>query len=186
MMTRVFPLIALFISVGIFFAYINPTWTGSIATLRAQIAQDNQSIVMADTYIQREKELLASKNAMDTASLDRLEKFLPDSVNNVAIILDLNALAARSGLFLKSINVSQSNSSSAASGTGLDASAAAFMPTGSVDLTLSSSGTYQAILSFLQGVELSERLLDVQNVQITGSDTGVYDATMTIRLYWLR
>ncbi len=31
MNSRVLPFLALMISVGIFFAYINPTWTGSIA-----------------------------------------------------------------------------------------------------------------------------------------------------------
>lgn len=187
-MTRALPLLAIFISAGIFFAYINPTWTGAIAATKAQIAQDNQSLAMADQYTAQLAALTASKNAMDPASLSRLEAFLPDSVNNVAIILDLNALAARSGLSLKSINVNtaQSGTTNQSSGAGPDASGAAFSPTGSVDLVLTAGGTYNAIVTFLQGVELSERLLDVQNVKITGSDTGIYSVTMTIRLYWLR
>jgi Tfp pilus assembly protein PilO len=182
MMHRVLPLLALIFAVAIFFLYINPTWTGSLATVKAQIAQDNQSLDMISAYTKQETALTNARNAMDQTSLDRLQSFLPDSVNNVAIILDLNALAARSGLSLKSINVTQSD---AADGTS-DASGASFSPTGSVDLSLAASGTYSSILSFLQGVELSERLLDLRDVKISGSDTGVYDVGMTIRLYWLR
>lgn len=187
-MTRALPLLAIFISIGIFFAYINPTWTGTIAAVKAQIAQDDHSLAMADQYTAQLATLTASKNAMDTNSLQRLQAFLPDSVNNVAIILDLNALAARSNLSLKSINVNtaQSDSTSQSGTSGPDASGAAFSPTSSVDLVLSAGGTYNAIVTFLQGVELSERLLDVQDIKITGSDTGVYGVTMTIRLYWLR
>ncbi|MDE1945515.1 MAG: hypothetical protein KGI03_04585, partial [Patescibacteria group bacterium] len=59
-------------------------------------------------------------------------------------------------------------------------------PVGSVDLTLAAKGTYGAMVSFLKGVELSERLLDVTDLTVTGSDSGLYTYQMTIRIYWLR
>jgi hypothetical protein len=40
--------------------------------------------------------------------------------------------------------------------------------------------------TFLTGIEKSARLLDVQDILVTGSDTGVYTYQMTMRLYWLR
>ena len=57
---------------------------------------------------------------------------------------------------------------------------------GSVDLTLTATGTYKAFRTFLSGIERSARMLDVIRVSVRGSDTGVYAYSMTIRLYWLR
>ncbi len=46
---------------------------------------------------------------------------------------------------------------------------------GSVDLSLSAVGTYGALQAFLLGIEKSARVLDVQNMLVTGSDTGIYN-----------
>jgi len=55
-----------------------------------------------------------------------------------------------------------------------------------VDLSLSAIGTYTALQNFLRGVEKSVRLLDIKDIVVKGSDTGVYTYQMKLRLYWLR
>lgn len=186
MSTRVLPLIALFVAVGIFFVFVSPTWSGSIAATKEAIAKDDQALSAAADYTRQQNTLASSRNAIDPANLSRLGAFLPDSVDNVGLILDLNALAARSGLSLSNIDV-VSNSTDAASASaqqGLPAAGA--NPVGSVDLSLSAIGTYTALQSFLTGIERSTRLLDVRDIVVKGSDTGVYTYKMTLRLYWLR
>ncbi|MHB1769852.1 MAG: hypothetical protein ACYCPH_02095 [Minisyncoccota bacterium] len=183
MNSRILPLLALFVSVAIFFGYIHPTWTGGIASVQAAIASDNQALAAASAYAAQQNTLIAARNAIDPAALARLTIFLPDSVDNVGIILDLNALAARSGLSLSNIDVrSTANSSGTASG----AVPGSANPVDSVDLSLSGSGTYTAFQAFLSGVEKSQRLLDVRDLVVKGSDTGIYTYQMTLRLYWLR
>ncbi|MBI2025438.1 hypothetical protein HYT04_01465 [Candidatus Kaiserbacteria bacterium] len=59
-------------------------------------------------------------------------------------------------------------------------------PIGSVDLSLSAIGTYSSLQAFLVGIENSARLIDVRDIVVKGSDTGVYTYQMTLRLYWLR
>jgi hypothetical protein len=103
----------------------------------------------------------------------------------VGLILDLDALAARSGLTLSSIDVSQATPSDVG-GSASDSGTPTASPVGQVDLTLSAVGTYSALKSFLAGVESSERLLDVRQLEVKGSNTGVYTYNMLIRLYWLR
>ncbi len=183
MNSRILPLFALFVSIGIFFGYIHPTWTGGIALTKAAIASDDQALAAASAYTAQQNTLIAARNAIDPTDLARLATFLPDSVDNVGIILDLNALAARSGLALSNVDVkSSSNSSNTANGA-LPVSA---NPVNSVDLSLSGSGTYTAFQAFLVGVEKSQRLLDVRDLVVKGSDTGIYTYQMTLRLYWLR
>ena len=185
MSNRIIPAFALLIAIGIFFLYINPTWSGSIATAKAAIASDNDALVAANQYTAQQNELASARDAISPADLALLTTFLPDSVNNVRIILDLNALAARSGLSLSSINVA---SSAGASSSGTSSGAVPTTgtnPVNSVDISLSAVGTYTALQNFLQGVERSARILDVQNITVGGSDTGVYSYGMTVRLYWL-
>lgn len=192
MNSRIFPVLALMASVGIFFVYVSPTWSNSIASLKNSIAFDDQALAAAEQYTEQQNTLASARNAINPSDLSRVAVFLPDSVDNVGLILDMNALAARSGLALANIDVVSgvSNGSSAASGANTVVSqglpAAGANPVGSVDLSLSAIGTYSALKSFLIGVERSARLLDVREISIKGSETGVYNYQMTLRLYWLR
>lgn len=185
MNSRVLPLLALMFSVAVFFAYIHPTWTGSIAATKAAIASDDQALASARAYVAQQDALMAARNAIDPADLARLQTFLPNSVDNVGMILDLNALAARSGLSLSNIDVS--DNSAATSNTGsTSAVPVSLNPVNSVDLSLNAAGTYIGFENFLTAVEKSQRLLDVRDLLVQGSDTGVYSYDMTLRLYWLR
>ncbi|MDE1919426.1 MAG: hypothetical protein KGH56_01875 [Patescibacteria group bacterium] len=183
---RVLPLFALMLAFGIFFTYVQPAWTGSIAATGNAIAADDQALAAASAYIAQQNTLAAARNAIDPASLTRLSTFLPDSVDNVGLILDLNALAARSGLSLSNIDVTSADGSTSGTSAISALPTARVNPVGSIDLSLSAVGTYAALQSFLVGVERSQRILDVRDVVVRGSDTGVYNYQMKLRLFWLR
>lgn len=190
MNSRIFPILALMASVGIFFVYVSPTWSNSIASLKDSIAFDDQALAAAEQYTEQQNALASARNAINPSDLSRVAVFLPDSVDNVGLILDMNALAARSGLALANIdvvsNAAQATGGSVVSSTVGNIGIGTTNPVGSVDLSLSAIGTYSALKSFLIGVERSARLLDVREISIKGSETGVYNYQMTLRLYWLR
>jgi len=178
MTSRVLPFLALLIAAGIIFGYIQPAYSGSITANNAAIKADNQALAAAADYKLKENELASKKNSIDPADLIRVTTLIPDSVNNVQLVLDLNALAARSNITLSNIDVK--------GGASATDDPSAQGPVGSVDLTLSAAGTYPAFRTFLAGIERSARLLDIQQLAIGGSDNGVYSYQMSIRLYWLR
>ncbi len=182
-MSRFLPFAALLIAIALFFGYVNPAYTGSIAAQEAQIASADNALTAAAAYSAKENQLAAARDQISTANLDRLTTFLPDSVNNVQSILDINALAARSGLSISSIDVGADTPSAAAAQKGLPIGSG---PVGSITILVNATGTYSAFHSFLVGVESSVRLLDVSTLSVKGSDTGVYSYQITLRLYWLR
>ncbi|MFM2330876.1 MAG: hypothetical protein RLZZ26_383 [Candidatus Parcubacteria bacterium] len=189
MSSRVLPTLAILIAVGIFFAYVSPLWSQQITATKDAIAKDDQALAAAKQYSARETELAQKRDAIDPNNLLRINTFLPDSVDNVGLILNINALAARSGLLLSNVDVAGNPLDDSAQSTARGAngpSVAASNPVGSVDLSLSAIGTYAALQAFLTGIEKSARLLDVRDIHVTGSDTGVYTYQMTMRLYWLR
>ncbi len=182
MNSRILPIFALLIAIGMFFGYVSPTWSGPIAATKAAIASDDQALAAAGEYVAQQNELTSAQNAIDPADLARLAVFLPDSVDNVGLILNLNALAARSGFSLSHIDVTTDTTGESST----NFPPVSTNPVSSVDLSLSAIGTYAALQNFIQDVEKSERLLDVRDIAIKSSDTGVYTYQMAMRLYWLR
>ncbi len=178
---RILPLLALVIAIGAFFVYVNPLMSGPIAEAKAAIARDDAALAVAQQYTAQENQLAAARNAIDPAELTKLNELLPDSADNVRLILDLDRIAGDSGLQVSGINVVTGTASGSSGGASIPASS----PVSSIDLSLSAVGDYTAFQTFLSSVERSLRLLDVRSISIQGSDTGIYTYQVTLRLYWL-
>lgn len=182
MMSRILPVLLVLIAIGLFFGYINPTYTGSVATLRTQIDSYDGALKAAAAFNQKEQQIQLERSSISPENLERIESFLPDGVDNVQLILDLNSLAGRSGLTLSNFDI---GAPKAATG-GDKLSLASESPVESLDLSVSATGSYGAMKSFLQGAEWSLRPLDLVNLTLSDSRTGVYTYDMTFRIYWLR
>lgn len=178
MISKLLPLFAFIVALLTFFLYVDPTYTGEIGAKQLAIASDNQALAAATAYTTKENELISAEKQIDPDALARLTKFLPDSANNIGLIIDINALAAKDGITLSGINVAQPTAA-----TTPDPSSPAYS---SVDMTLSALGSYSAFHTFLSSIEKSARLLDITKLSVSGSDTGVYTYDMSLRLYWLQ
>jgi len=186
MNSRILPTLALFVAIGIFFGYVRQTWIGEIAATKTAIASDDSALAAAGKYSAQQNELASARNAIDQVSINRLAVLLPDSVDNVGLILDLNALAARNGISISNIDVMSDTKNSENAMLSAAAPSSWKNPVGSIDLSLSAAGSYASLQNFLKEVEKSQRLLDIRDITVKGSDTGVYNYHMTLRLYWLR
>lgn len=208
-MNKILPILIIVACIGVFFAYISPTYTTSISAIQQKITSYDRALAAADAFTQRENELLAQKNQIPSDQLDRLQTFLPDNVDNVQLILDLSALAARTNVVLSGFSISQpstdsadSSNASAAGGvpaspaaagsagpstdSGLGAALSSSNLTDSIDLTVTVNGTYQAFRDFLAASEQSLRQLDVTNLSVATAGEKTGDTfTVTFRLYWL-
>ncbi len=183
MITRLLPVVFVIAAIGLFAGYIHPTYTGDITTVSAEIENYKLALESAERFKQKEVQLASEKEQISSDQLLRLETFLPDSVDNVQLILDLNSLAARSGIQLSDFDIAQSEEDE----NSFDSSQLAPQtPYDSLDLSVSAVGSYPAFRTFLAGVENSLRPLDVVEVIVKDSATGVYTYEVTFRLYWLR
>jgi hypothetical protein len=183
MISRFLPVLALIIAIGLFFGYINPTRTGSIAGAKAQIASYESALAAAERFKEKENELIIARANIPSDGLARAATFLPDGVDNVQIILDLNTLAARSGVTLSDFDTNlRADGTAGEPGLSLESGG----PIDSLDITVSATGTYGGFRSFVDGIEASLRLLDVVSVSVEDSATGVYTYDLVLRLYWLR
>jgi Tfp pilus assembly protein PilO len=200
-MSRLLPFIVIIFAALLMFLYIRPTYSGPIHEKREQIRSYDDALAAAERFQQKEAELTQARAQIPAESLARLNDFLPDGVDNVQLILDLNALAARSGVTLSDFdtqNASDGGSAAASSaaatpnpsalpGETLDTSnLVSSSPIDSVNLTFKGTGTYTSFRGFLSGMETSLRPIDVENIEVADAESGVYTYTVTVRIYWLR
>jgi len=180
------PLLLIIFAIAVVFVYIRPTFGGPIADAKAKIESYSSALAAADRFQQKEAELTQSRAQIPPESLQRLQAFLPDGVNNVQLILDLDALAARSGVTLSNFNIEDASNDSSNNTSSGQLALAASGPVESLDLTMTATGSYGAFRTFLGGIEQSLRPLDVTSLHVKDSDTGVYSYDMTVRIYWLK
>lgn len=174
-----------------FFLYTKPAYDGVQGAI-AENAQYDGALTKAAQLQAVKSDLLQKYNAMPQDQRDRLQKLLPDHVDNVALILDLDNLANRYGLGLENVDVS-TPASAASSKTAVGAVAGAGQKYDSVTIKFTTHGTYTQFTQFLSELEASLRIVDLQSLSIAGSGTGsdtsgepYYTYSITLRTYWLK
>ena len=111
-MKLIIAIVGVVLSGAMFFWYTKPAYDNSLA-LRAGIAQNNAALDKAAELQKLRQTLLSRFNTFDPADLDRLQKLLPDHVDNVRLILDLDNLAEDAGLALQNVDVSSAQKQTA-------------------------------------------------------------------------
>lgn len=188
-------LVMLLLAVGLFLGVTQPQYEAT-QSLNSQGTQLDQILAEATEFQRLKSALVARYNALPVDQLARLEKFLPDHVDNVRLILDVDSLASRNGLSLENviINSSEEGTSSGENADGVLGSVSAQRtPYGSISLQFGTKGSYAQFVSFLGALEQSLRLVDVINLNVRAgapsSDTGAqnpYTYSVTMRTYWLK
>ena len=107
---------------------------------------------------------------------------LPDAVDNVGLIIDMQNIAANRGMLLKGARVTEGGAvGDAAQGLGPDAS-----KYGTITMTFVVNTTYENFSVFLKDLESSLRLLDVTSLSFSSTKEGRYDYSVTLQTYWLK
>lgn len=177
---RVFiPLLLLAVSVGVFFLYIDPEYQ-KIKILRAEEAQYNDALNKSKE-LQKERDKIKDKfNKIPAEEVDRLEKLLPDNVDNVRLINDLEAIVGRYGAHIRNIKI---GTPAASQRDVLGADIAKF---GILSLEFSLQTSYKNFLQILRDLEDSLRLVDVTSIGFLSSDNDNSDYNLAIKTYWLK
>lgn len=182
MIRLLLPLILVVAAGLIFFSFTQPVLE-RIDGLRLEQAKLNTALDNAKKLHQVQDSLLNTYNGFAPADLDRLNKFLPDSVDNVRLIIDINNIARASGMTIKNVKIKteegEEDGAAVINDTGTD-------PKGVVVLSFSVSGSYLNFQQFLLDLSHSLRLVDIDSVTFGSNDKGIYDYSVAIRTYWLK
>ena len=188
MMRYIFALLALFIAGAIFFWYTKPTYD-SVQSVKDESTQYDAALAKAAELQALKATLLQRYNSFNPSDIDRVQKLLPDHVDNVALILDLDNLAARYQMPIENVDVSIP--ASTVGDVGVSTIGASGQKYDSVTIRFTTRGTYTDFLALMKDLETALRVVDLVGLNLTpnpgiGGGDGDYSYEITLRTYWLK
>jgi hypothetical protein len=198
-MKNITSIIVLLCSIGIFFFFIDPQYK-KVKNLQAEIVENKKILDIANKLNTKKQELNEKYNQISPEEKAELEKLLPDTVDNVRLIIDMNNIAEKFGIIIRDINI---NSKEGTTGETkktvsqksnfegvLEENSIKYVDTskiGVISFSFTVSAKYEVFLEFLKQLEESLRLVDIRNIEISRPADGVfYDYRVTLDTYWLK
>lgn len=187
-MNIITPVILIIISFGAFFMYIDPNYRGSnlgegqrsVLDLQKEDAE-YRSALNNTTAIRQKRDMLVTKmSEINPVDLEKLNKLLPDNVDNIKLVIDMNQIAKDHGLTLKNVKLDTAVKANP------DKLGADNNKYGTVGLSFSVSSSYENFQNFLADLEKSLRLVEITELSVTGNDTGIYEFSVGLKTYWLK
>ena len=201
MMRFIMPIVLIGIAASVFFMLTNPIYN-SISVLKADVASYDTAL-NNEKLLENERDKLTAKyNAMSKDDLAKLEKLLPENVNNIRLILEIEKIATPYGMVLKDVKYNTAEEAAPvalgaiqSTGTGKPEN----KDYGTFNLEFSTTGTYSDFVNFTKNLESNLRIVDISSVVFSSVDdtnknvnakttsaTEVYKYNFKIKTYWLK
>lgn len=169
--------------------YILPRYR-EVQVMRAEVASFGNRLEVAEQLKLSREDLIAQYNSIAKVDLDNVKTLLPDSVDNIRLIIQLDALATKNGM--SSLRNVQYDAEKVVDPTKGDTAGATQKPYGEFTISFDTTGQYKSFLSFIADLEQNLRLVDVVSVEFStteGGERGIADSlryTVTLKTYWLK
>ncbi len=182
------PFILIIFAIGVYFTFTRIK-IDEIKSISSVNAVYQQALDNSEKLVQKRDEVLANYNKIDISDRENLEKLLPDNIDNVRLIIDTNAVAARHGLVIKNVKTS-------APSAGIDDKT----PPANIEsintinqknyntmtLSFNIASKYSDFIDFIRDLEASLRIIDISKITLTVKDSDIYDFSVEIKTYWLK
>jgi Tfp pilus assembly protein PilO len=193
------PIILIGIAVAGFFLFSNPYYK-EVNALKTQVDSYNEALDNSKSLEAERDKLTQKYNSIEKNNLIKLERMLPDSVDNIRLILEIEKLAIPYGMVLKDVKYDtkskeEVDTTLAVKNTKNSTAIEDNKEYGSWDLEFSTQGSYFDFLNFVKDIEQNLRIVDITSIQFaskigtglaTSQPTNNYKYTFKIKTYWLK
>ncbi|MEI8337722.1 MAG: hypothetical protein WCF92_01080 [bacterium] len=183
-MKSIFPILLIVGAIGLFIAITNPQYQ-IVKDTQIQVDSLTEALSKSNLIISKRTELQKQYNSFGKGDIASIDKLLPDNVDNVQLVLDMNGIARNHGMVLRNIKI-QDQGGGSASSQGTQTLGPNNNPVGSLVLSFDITGDYQSFTGFLKDLEQSLRIVDVTGISFKSTDKGVYDYVVNVKTYWLK
>lgn len=197
-MRSIIPIILICASIAGFILYVIPMYT-EVNTLRASVASYDEAMSNSKNLQKTRDDLISSYKVIPKEDKDRLSRFLPNTVNNIELILEIQHIASKHNLSIKNISftppVNESDPVEDTKTTNKNTKAKQSVSFGTFDLDFKTRADYETFKSFIIDLEQNLRLIDIVSVSFSvpewsnkdiGFDPNLYDFSLKIKTYWLK
>lgn len=182
-MRIIFPVLFIIAAIGLFLGYTGPLYQ-KIKVKRADLATINEANKKAKQLREVREALTAERNKISEEDINKLKKMLPDGVENMRLIIDIQNIAANPSynMAIRSPRINQGGTDKGAA-VGPDSNRY-----GTLSLSFVVTTSYKDFLYFMRDLERNLRLVDVTALSFSSPDEpdGRTDFSLTIQTYWLK
>lgn len=169
-------------SLGVTFGYAYPRYnsmTGSSELEAKSVKELKDSVIQYEAALEKTREieevrngLLTKYNSITEADRVRIEKMMPDNIDSVRMVIDINNIAQLVGMSLREISLTEPTSQTERKDAN-NTQVVVARPSAYTYMTLSFSvtGAYNSLIAFLGGLEKSLRIADVSDLSIEEAST---------------
>lgn len=176
----------------IFMLYVRPTYD-TVQDKRTNVAHYDEALNKTREIQELKSSLLSRYNLFAGTNLERLQKMLPDHVDNVRLVLDMDGIASKYGIRIQNVAIQEANKNGAeASATVLNAGNSQGRLYQSLNLNFDVVSTYDEFVLLLRDLESSLRVVDLTSLSVrprsssqTEGGQPVYTFEVSLRTYWL-
>lgn len=197
-MRSIIPIILICASIAGFIFYVMPMYS-EVNTLRTDVASYDQALSNSKDLQETRDNLIASYKVIPKEDKDRLNRFLPNTVNNIELILEIQHIASKHNLSIKNISfvppTAESAESPETTKTTKNTKSQSASNFGTFDLDFKTRSDYATFKLFMADLEQNLRLIDIVSVSFTVPeatikdptfDPNLYDFSLKIKTYWLK
>ncbi len=198
----IIPAILIGVAIAGFFMFAKPFYA-DITNLKNQVISYNEALNNSKALENARDELTKKYNSIDPENLAKIVKFLPDNVDNVRLILEIQNIASPYGMLIKDIKYDTADKNNTQKLTPLQLSQQADIKQSSKDygtwnLEFSTEGTYTNFLNFIKDLEKNLRIVDVSSIEFSSdldtskgkgaspASSDSYKYAFKIKTYWLK
>lgn len=194
MFRYIIPTILILVAIGGFFLLAKPLF-GDISLKKSEIKSYDEALNNSKALESLRDSLTQEYNSFSQSDLSRLEKLLPDSVDNIRLILEIEKIAAPYGMVLRDVDYDV-YAGQEKNGTPAQSRVSSVKDYGAWNLQFSTQATYNNFINFLKDLEKNLRVVDLVSVEFS-SNAGrgatpnsslpeVYRFNFKLKTYWLK
>ena len=162
-----------------------------VDSLKVKKSEVGSTEAQAKEYATLGQDVVGRFQSIDPAQVERLKKMVPDSIDNIRFINDVNGLTKKTGMKLKKVDYNVQGLKGADAKNTEKVVSATNSLYGSYHVSFVVSGTYKQFVEFLGLLENSLRLVDITDVTFTSisqteNKVEMYDFSVKAQSYWLK
>jgi len=166
--------------------------------LKEQQASYQQALVNSKELERIVSGLRDRYQAISPENIDKLKLLLPDYVNNVQLIIEIEKVALTYGMILKNVKFDlpkEEMPSGSRAPLTREQAARLKKEYGIFDLTFTTEGSYSNFVNFVRDLEKSLRIIDIESINFSSAEntgTGaqaardIYKYELKVKTYWLK
>jgi len=192
MKNNIIPVILIGIVITGFFAFIKPTYDQT-TVINTRLASYDEALSNAKNLKNERDKLTKIYNSIDPKDLEKLRVLLPDNVDNIRLILEIEGIAKPYGMTLKDVKYDAAPDTKSATTNG--AQAVKQSGYGTWNLAFSTEASYTNFVSFLKDLESNLRIIDIESIDFSPSavtaganqtPSNNYKYNIKFKTYWLK